>query len=187
MAAGHQLQLDCRVQSHFHAHFSGKYDDAKILALLSFLRQNGVALDIGANIGFYTVPMACFAKEHEARVVAVEPVAMNREWLNANLGLNDCIDVVEVWAHGLSDVEGETQIVLAEDFLGGASVGNAVIADMDAYGFEFMRMMIKLKRLDDIWSKTRGRIDVIKLDIEGCEAKFLVGGRAQSHCTARSF
>src|SRR5215471_2824248 len=63
MAAGHRLRLDCRVPGHCWAFFSGKYDDEKRSALLSFLRPGGAALDVGANIGFYAVPMAIRAKE----------------------------------------------------------------------------------------------------------------------------
>src|SRR6266496_3437930 len=62
MAAGHHLRLDCRVPGHCWAFFSGNYDDGKRSTLLSFLRPGGAALDVGANIGFYTVPMAAFAK-----------------------------------------------------------------------------------------------------------------------------
>ena len=63
MAAGHRLRLDCRVPGHCWTFCSGKYDDEKRSALLSFLRPGGVALDVGANIGSYTVPMAIRAKE----------------------------------------------------------------------------------------------------------------------------
>jgi len=50
MAAGHHLRLDCRVPGHCWAFYSGKYDDEKRSALLSFLRPGGAALDVGANI-----------------------------------------------------------------------------------------------------------------------------------------
>src|SRR5262245_1478910 len=89
MAAGHHLRLDCRVPGHCWAFFSGKYDDEKRSALLSFLRPGGAALDVGANIGFYTIPMAAFARSIGARVVAIEPVAVNTQWLLHNLALNN--------------------------------------------------------------------------------------------------
>ena len=133
MAAGHRLRLDCRVQSHCWAYFSGQYDDAKISTLLSFLRPNGVALDVGANIGFYTVPMARVAKVLGARIVAVEPIASNCEWLEYNLPLNGCKEIVDVWPFALSDKEGEARMILSEGFLAGGTVGNAMI-DSPHYG-----------------------------------------------------
>jgi FkbM family methyltransferase len=175
MAAGHRLRLDCRVPGHCWAFFSGKYDDEKRSALLSFLRPGGAALDVGANIGFYTVPMAAFAKRIGARVVAAEPVAANTQWLRYNLALNDCADVVDVFEFGLADECGEAEIVLAEDFLAGGTVGNATIASRELYGPQFSRAMVQLETLDRIWAG-KHRLDAAKVDIEGHEAKFLQGG-----------
>jgi FkbM family methyltransferase len=177
MAAGHRLRLDCRVPGHSWAFFSGKYDDGKWSALLSFLRPGGTALDVGANIGFYTIPMAAFAKSIGAQVVAVEPVAVNAQWLRYNLALNACAHVVDVFELGLADEYGETEIVLAEDFLAGGMVGNATIASRKLYGPQFSRAMVRLDTLDRIWAG-KGRLDAAKVDIEGYEAKFLQGGRA---------
>jgi FkbM family methyltransferase len=176
MGAGHRLRLDCRVPSHCWAFFSGKYDDEKRSALLSFLRPGGAALDVGANIGFYTVPMAAFAKSIGARIVAVEPVSMNTQLLCYNLALNDCADVCDVFEVGLADECGEAEIVLAEDFLAGGTVGNATVAGRELYGPQFSRATVRLETLDRIWVG-RGRLDVAKVDIEGHEAKFLQGGR----------
>src|SRR5262249_59977819 len=81
---------------HCRPFFSGKLDYEKLSALLSFLRPSGVALDVGANIGFYTVPMAIRAKEIGSRVIAVEPVGSNARWLRYNLALNGCLDVTQV-------------------------------------------------------------------------------------------
>jgi FkbM family methyltransferase len=176
MTAGHLLRLDCRVPDHCWAFFSGKYDDEKRSALLSFLRPGGAALDVGANIGFYTIPMAAFAKSIGARVVAIEPVAVNTQWLRYNLALNDCVDVVDVFEVGLSDECGEAEIVLAEDFLAGGTVGNATIASRELYGPQFSRAVVRLETLDRIWAG-KARLDAAKVDIEGHETKFLRGGR----------
>jgi len=173
MAAGHRLRLDCRVPSHCWAFFSGKYDEATRSALLSFLLPGGTALDVGANIGFYTVPMAAFAAKIGASVVAFEPVATYMRRLRYNLALNGCANVT-VYETALGDQCGEVEIVLAEDFLAGGTVGNATIADPGVYGPQFSRTTVRLETLDNLWMQ--GRIDVIKLDIEGHEAKFLAGG-----------
>jgi FkbM family methyltransferase len=177
MAAGHRLRLDCRVPSHSWAFFSGKYDDEKWSALLSFLRPGGAALDVGANIGFYTTPMAAFAQSIGARVVAVEPVAVNAQWLRYNLALNACAHVVDVFEVGLADECGKAEIVLADDFLAGGMVGNATIAVRGLYGPQFSRAMVRIETLDRIWAG-KSRLDAAKVDIEGYEAKFLQGGRA---------
>jgi hypothetical protein len=58
----------------------------------------------------------------------IEPLAVNTQWLLYNLALNNCVDVVDVFEVGLADKCGEAEIVLADDFLAGGTVGNATIA-----------------------------------------------------------
>jgi FkbM family methyltransferase len=175
MAAGHRLRLDCRVPSHCWAFFSGKYDDEKRSSLLSFLRPSGVALDVGANIGFYTVPMAIRAREIGSRLIAIEPVVSNAEWLRYNLALNGCLDIAQVLEVALGNECGQVEIALADDFLAGGVVGNATFGSRELYP-RFPRTTVQRETLDRIWHN-RGRIDIIKLDIEGHEIKFLEGGR----------
>jgi FkbM family methyltransferase len=174
MRAGHCLRLDCRVPIYRYALFSGKYDDERRSALLSFLRPGGAALDVGANIGLYSIPMALRVRSVGGRLIAVEPLPINVEWLRHNLAINDCTDVVDVFEIGLSDECGEAELVLAEDFQG--SVGNATIASRELFGSQFSRTMIRLDTLDRIWP-TMQRLDIVKVDIEGHEAKFLEGAR----------
>ena len=174
----YRLRLDCRIFSHCHAYFSGGDGGSEISALMSFLRPGGTALDVGANIGLYAIPMALEAKRHGARLVAVEPVAPNLAWLAHNLALNGCADDTTILPVGLGDHFGEVEIVLAEDFLTGARIGNAVIADKTMYDERFRRVLIRLDTLDRIWLNVGGRLDVVKVDIEGYESKFLEGGRA---------
>src|SRR5215831_4570716 len=132
MASGHRMRLDCRVPSHCWAFFSGRYDDNKIAVLLSLLRPGGIALDVGANIGFYTVPLAIHAKAIGSKVVVFEPIPTNAAWLHHNLGLNDCSDVVQVIESALGNESGLADIVLTDDFLVG-NIGNATIMSQALY------------------------------------------------------
>jgi FkbM family methyltransferase len=178
MASGHRMRLDCRLPSHCWAFFSGRYDDDKIAVLLSLLRPGGIVLDVGANIGFYTVPLAIQAKAMGSKVVAFEPIASNAAWLRHNLGLNDCGDVVHVIESALSNESGSANIVLTDDFLAG-NVGNATIMSQALYEekfAQFARTAVKIDTLDRNWSG-EGRIDVVKVDVEGHETQFLEGGR----------
>jgi FkbM family methyltransferase len=176
MAAGHRMRLDCRVPGHCWTFSSGMYDDATRSALLSFLRPEGVALDVGANVGFYTVPMAIRAKEIGSRVVAIEPVASNAEWLRYNIALNGCLDVTRVLEVALGNECGQMEIVLADDFVAGGVVGNATFGSPELYGPQFPRTVVQRETLDRIWND-KPRIDSVKLDVEGHETMFLEGGR----------
>ena len=70
----------------------------------------------------------------------------------------------------------QVEIALADDFLAGGVVGNATFGSRELYGPRFPRTVVQRETLDGIW-RDRGQIDIVKLDIEGHETKFLEGGR----------
>jgi FkbM family methyltransferase len=176
MAAGHSLLVDCRLQSHVHALFSGQYDDLAISALLAFLNPGGGVLDVGANVGFWTVPLALAARRIGAQVIAFEPYRPNAEWLRANLRLNMIDRAVTIVEKALSSTRGDATLTLREDFLTGATIGNASVADATTDSPEFVQAQICLETLDEIFP-TLGidRLDLVKVDIEGHEDRFLEG------------
>jgi FkbM family methyltransferase len=58
--------------------------------------------------------MAIRAKEIGSRVVAMEPVAGNAEWLRYNLSLNGCLGVTQVLEVAHGNECGQVEIVLAD-------------------------------------------------------------------------
>ena len=176
MAAGHSLLVDSRVQSHAWILFLGVYNEIFVRQLLPFLRPGGAVLDVGANLGFVTVPLALEAKRLGGRVVAVEPFKGNADWLRQNLQLNEVEDVVTVVDAGLSSAPREATLLLREDFASGAGVGTASVAE-DAADNRYQRTAIRLETLDRLWlTLGNPRLDVIKVDIDGHEDRFLEGG-----------
>src|SRR5271154_2020680 len=69
MRAGHLLILDCRLFSHCMALFNGVTGIEDFFnPLVAFLLPGGVAIDVGANVGSVTVPLAMAAKRVGSRV-----------------------------------------------------------------------------------------------------------------------
>src|SRR5262249_16974499 len=96
-----------------------------------------------------------------------------------NLGLNNCLNVVQVIESGLGNESGLAKIVLTDDFLAGGTVGNATIMNDALYReryAQFARTEVKIDTLDRSWHG-EGRIDVMKIDVEGNETQVLEGGR----------
>jgi FkbM family methyltransferase len=178
MKLGHRLILDTRVQSHVWALYSGFYDDEKIRFLSSFMRTGGATIDVGANIGFYAVPLGMRARSLGSRVIAFEPVPSNIQRLVENVALNGLAGAVEIVRSGLSNKSGTASITLREDFQAGGEVGNAALVIDDGKDSEFVTLSIALTRLDEIWPEIGSpRLDVVKVDIEGHEDRFLEGAR----------
>ena len=71
-----------------------------------------VSLDVGANIGYFTLMQAAIFGD-DAAILAIEPVPENLEMLERNIELNG-YDSVEVVRGVLSDSSGEAELALHE-------------------------------------------------------------------------
>jgi FkbM family methyltransferase len=174
--------VDIRTHTEFGAFYRGEYDRECIDLLRGLWNTEGWFMDVGANIGFYTVAMAAVlpAKETCGGVMAFEPFAGNYQRLRENLALNGLEQRCEVFNFGLSSEKRRSLISLREDFRSGAGTGNASIPVEEEFDRGFPTTGIELSRLDDVWPTSRGadhRIDLIKVDIEGHEDQFLSGAR----------
>ena len=178
MMAGHLLRLDCRLFSHCMAMFNGVIGIEDLFGpLVGLLQPDGVAVDVGANVGAVTVPLAMAARRVGSRVISFEPFPRNAEWIHKNLQANQVEDVVTIVNCGLSSAPGDATLLLREDFETGASIGNASVAE-PGNSERFQRVTIKLDTLDDLWpSFGSPRLDVVKIDIEGHEDRFLEGAK----------
>jgi FkbM family methyltransferase len=83
----------------------GSYEDGFAHVLLSFAHQETHFVDIGANIGFFTLVVA--RRAVRGRVWSVEPDAQNVRLLRASIALNGFEDTVEVHHMAASDADGE--------------------------------------------------------------------------------
>jgi FkbM family methyltransferase len=172
MKLGYRMHVDLRSRTEVFAYYTGHYDTPLIAAALRLLPPGGVAVDIGANVGFWTVPLA-----KKGRLYAYEPVPSNAARLRDNAALNSVQSALVVRQLAVSNTPAELCLTLREDFERGARTGNAavVIDDADS-GFE--TITIEANTLDNearqlAWD----RLDVLKLDIEGHEDLALMGGR----------
>lgn len=135
-----------------------------------FVRRGHTVIDIGANVGLYTLKAASLTGA-AGRVIAVEPGEEASRQLRGNLALNDYPHVTTVQL-ALSDHAGEAtlhHIPLGDDPQaysllpdGSAETGEAVITDtLDALA---ARLGIDA-------------LHVIKMDVEGAEPLVIAGGR----------
>lgn len=126
--------------------------------------KGGVVLDIGANIGTFSVYAAHFG----AKVFAVEPEPHNMEALNKNIELNKMQDKIIVCPYAISNYKGVATI---HDSGGGAS-----IKDIDRAGTE-----VEVMTLDNLFSLySIIDVDVLKIDVEGSEAEIILGASKEN-------
>jgi len=174
MRLGHEMLVDLRSDTEFRSYYLGDFDTQVIRCALRLLRPDSSVLDVGANIGFWSIPLAGHLKG-QGCLHAFEPVPANCRRLAENVRRNVLEGTVQIHQSGLSDQNRSLQISLREDFANGAETGNAAIV-IDSEDLQFKSTEIQVNRLDDV-SGSLGidRIDFIKADIEGHEHRFLAG------------
>lgn len=174
MEAGHRIRSPRTSRVGWAAAFTGTYEEPELAMLLRLFEPGSCALDVGANFGFYTVPLAMAARQHGGRVVAFEPVPANVAFLRRNVVENGLSSVVDVRPIGLGD---ERARVPFETEPGGAGDAHAMVGDFARPTPE--KELLAIERLDEIdlrESMGARRCSVVKLDVQGFETRVLAGG-----------
>lgn len=182
MLDGTRMWLDLRSATEWYSFYSGRYDDAAIDLIRKLLsRLEGNFLDVGGNVGMYAVRVAAGLGDGR-RSVSFEPMPDNAERIRENARLNGVDDRVDVHEIALSDAEGETQLVLREDFELGSATGNASIAISEAADGRYRKLNVPMRPFDDVLAEmSDARFPVVKVDIEGHEDFFLRGAKDWLH------
>tara|TARA_E500000178_G_scaffold286845_1_gene288820 strand:+ start:35196 stop:35846 length:651 start_codon:yes stop_codon:yes gene_type:complete len=122
---------------------------------LGFVKDFGVAVDIGANVGLWSRDLAT----RFARVVAIEPVQEFQECLHKNVPMEN----IEVWPIALGTEDTTIDMIITEGNTGHSHIDKTTIGIGK----------VKMQRLDSLWFD---RIDYMKIDCEGYEMQILQGG-----------
>lgn len=134
--------------------------------LLRLLRPGDVFVDVGANIGYFSVLAASVVGE-QGTVFAFEPDPSNYRLLCANASLNGFDSNIIAVEAALSDTAGEGRLFLSEDNLGDHQV---YVGDE-----ERSSVPIELQRGSDYLAGRLARLDLLKIDTQGSEFQVIQG------------
>jgi FkbM family methyltransferase len=137
-----------------------------------FLRPGDVVLDIGANVGYFSL-LCATRVGRTGRVIAFEPVPSVVECLRGNLELNG-VDWVDVRPVIVSDEPGEAEIFRGPPRNLGRSTTSAEDASADD-GFTSEGTIPKVRASDAVDEQLWERIRLVKIDTEGDELRTLQG------------
>jgi FkbM family methyltransferase len=168
---GLRLHLDLRDNLQRTLYFTGTYEPGLLALLRDELRAGDVVLDVGTHVGVHALTAARRLRElGGGRVIAFEPAPDSAATARAAAARNGL--EVEVVASGLGDTEGEIELRgdprypthdagVRSQFGEGEVVARAPVTTFDA------------------WAERAGlgRLDVVKVDIEGAEILALRGMR----------
>lgn len=140
--------------------YCGLHEVEEMAFVLHVLRPGEHFLDVGANVGSYTVLAAAGAN---ARVTAVEPIPETFGKLRLNVSLNGLESRVRTCLLGLSDRNGMLRFSALLD-----TVNHVLAADENEPGVD-----VSVTRMDDLVGGDCPH--VIKIDVEGHEFAVLQG------------
>ena len=142
--------------------FTGLYDYHEMFFLLHFLREDDLFVDVGANVGVYTI-LASAVKG--AKSISMEPIPKTYNHLLNNVALNHIEKIVNVLNMGVGEKSGELRF---------AYNLNSAVNHVDMYAESSQNnIVVKVDSLDHI---LQGEEPVmLKIDVEGFEAMVIKG------------
>ncbi len=159
---------DCSVGYRISWHKDGLFEYDYMKLFLRFVQSEDVFLDIGANVGAYTLLAASLATN--GRVIGVEPMPETFARLEENIMRNGLIDRVDLVNKALGK---ESGFVMFQAQV--PSTHSHVVVDAGARDNE---VRIPCTTLDELAEELRiTRCDFVKIDVEGYEEHVILGGR----------
>jgi len=165
-------QLDLREGIDFSIYLLGAFEPSTVRAYERLIQPDNVVLDIGANIGAHTLPLARTVGAH-GKVIACEPTRFAFAKLTANLALNPQLAArVEARQVMLLDGDKDVPPSLYSSWPLAETVGAHDIHLGQMKTTDGARGVTLDKLVDEL---SLARVDFIKLDVDGFECHVLRG------------
>jgi FkbM family methyltransferase len=143
--------------------YAGLHEFQDMSFVLHCLRAGDLFVDVGANVGSYTLLAGGGAG---ANCLAVEPILSTFRQLAKNIALNDLKETVSLFNVAVGHEEGKIRFTL------GLDTENHVADELEAKLRDTLE--VDLTTLDTIVAGRKPR--VIKIDVEGFETNVISGG-----------
>jgi FkbM family methyltransferase len=144
----------------------GIWEPYETALLRSCLQPGYRVLDVGANIGYFTLLCAACVGD-SGHVYAFEPEPRNFRLLLENIELNNLQARVTACEGALSSAGGSGRLYLNPDNLGDHQLHEEVP------GRE--QVAVRLERGSDWFTGRESRLDLVKIDVQGHEYEVLLG------------
>jgi FkbM family methyltransferase len=146
----------------------GQFDADELTFLESHYESGDWFLDIGANMGFYSLFLA---KRHpEMKTLAFEPDPYNIEKFKKNITLNGIKNII-LCEYALSDENTQKDLMMNT---GNNRGGNSFVINQTEFCGEDSRLTVACKTLLDALTENNiHRVGIAKLDVEGFEYPIL--------------
>jgi FkbM family methyltransferase len=144
---------------------AGEWERAETRVVCSLVREGMTLVDIGANMGYYSL-LAASLVGSSGRVFSFEPSPRNFSFLESSVAANGYRNIT-LTRKAVSNSSGTAQFEIDP-----ASSGNHRISRL---GAKPNSILVETISLDDYFEAVPGAIDFVKLDAEGAEPFILEG------------
>ncbi|WP_290648838.1 FkbM family methyltransferase [Aquisalimonas sp.] len=164
---GFHVKHDIRQKSQWDAYIHGRTQAGVAYWLERSASPGATVLDIGANAGVVSLDLARAVGQH-GTVHAFEPNPQAYQLLRQAVSANGLEGCVEVHTFALGDEDATTTLSVPASNDGAASLREPGAGERS--------VTVQVRRFSGWWEARRHpRIDVIKLDVEGFEARVING------------
>lgn len=139
--------------------YCGLHEFEDMSFLLHFLRPDDLFVDIGANIGSYSI---LASGEIGAKTISIEPIPATFESLKTNIYINEIKHLVEALNIGLGSASGTLKFTKSLDTV------NHIATDQEDDTID-----VKVDTLDNVLGDKSPSL--LKIDVEGFETEVLKG------------
>jgi FkbM family methyltransferase len=140
--------------------YTGLHEFEDMAFVLHLLRYNDLFVDVGANVGSYTVLASAVIG---AKTIAIEPIPETLKWLQKNILINDISKVVSILNIAIGDYDGYATLTTNKDTI------NHVVSKKTEKNI----IEAPIKKLDSVLKNKKPLL--IKIDVEGFETQVIDG------------
>lgn len=165
--------VDCRSDLFRRLLLYKAYEPSLVKLALKYLDKDRDVIDIGANIGFYTILFANRLKR--TKVLAIEPTLNPLQRLYKNIQLNNVMDKVVVFEGAVSDYIGTGQIKTLNGKEEYSTLGPWKHPSVKNESFTTHK--IEVSNIDNLVGRYSLDPGFMKIDVEGLEHSVLRGSK----------
>lgn len=149
--------------------FAKKFEIGETTFIRRFLSHDATCVDVGANIGYFSLLMANGAPDR--KIYSFEPIPLNAHLLRSSAALNS-LENIEVIESAVGSTDGEVSFSQAID--------SAYSSILDSRRKPVERLIrVPITRLDSfLATRSMPAVDFLKIDVEGAEELVIEGSIA---------
>ena len=143
------------------------YEKEETHFIYNFLKSTDVCLDIGANVGYFTLLMA--SKARLGKVYSFEPIPICYHLLNCSILLNNFTNVI-INNCAVGELNGESIFYISTDSAFSALRNPSMVGELSS-------ISVPVVSIDNYVDSRRNinKVDFIKIDVEGAEMQVING------------